>query len=154
LRWDGVFSRIYEKAVLIEIKKGKKVKIEQIQNYVEKDKAIDRKYDDTISDILFERLNQINWDKVDQIDCSENYYFNINKRGRINSVGMANYRKEDLSLYFGKRDLRKCLKTVYKAVKDLKFDITKHEGKPVSERVTLEVWYEESTGKLQNLSKY
>jgi hypothetical protein len=42
LRWDGVFYTIFEKERVVSISNGKVVKVEDVENYVDDPKRIDR----------------------------------------------------------------------------------------------------------------
>jgi len=60
LRWDGVFYTIYEKETAINISNGKVLKVENIENYIDSPKSIDRRDKNKISDILFKNLKKSN----------------------------------------------------------------------------------------------
>jgi len=150
LRWDGVFHKTFENEILIKVQNGKVREISKIKNYEDDPKRINRKYRDTISKVMFNELNKLNWKNKKDFDCSEKYIVTIGKNGKVSKVTMPEYQTEkEIKEFWGKNEYDYCLKTVKKGLKNLKFDILKKNGKPIEENVYLEIWIEDN-GKLEN----
>lgn len=77
LRWDGVFYTIYERETIVSIDFGKVTKIENVNNYEDDPKRIDRKDKDKISKILFKQLKRAKWKNTEEFDCSTTYFVTI-----------------------------------------------------------------------------
>lgn len=150
LRWDRVFHKTFEKEILIKVNNGKVREISKVENYIDDPKRINRKYGDTISKIMFNELNKLNWNNKKDFDCSEKYLVTIGKSGEVTKVIMPEYQtKKEVKEFWERNEYNYCLKTVFKGLKDLKFDILKMKGKPTEENVYLEIWIEDN-GKLEN----
>ncbi len=151
LRWDGVFYKIYEKETVINIKDGKVMNIEAVQNYIDDSRRINRKDKNKVSDILFKKLKKVKWLNIDSIDCSEKYLVTIGKDGMVSNVGMFIYQSADsIDKYWERDEYNYCINTVLNAFKKLKFDIIKDKGKPIPEDIYIEIWFDEKKGKLKN----
>lgn len=151
LRWDGVFYTIYEKEKVISISKGKILTIEDVENYVDDPKRIDRKEKNKISDILFKKLKKAKWKNKDDFDCSDKYMVTIDEGGNVSKVRML-YSDEELDKYYDKEEYNFCINKLFNALKSLKFDIIKDMGKPIAEDVYIEIWVEDN-GKLGNWTR-
>lgn len=150
LRWDGVFHKTFEKEILIKVNNGKVRKIFKVENYIDNPKRINRKYGDTVSKVMFNELNKLNWNNKKDFDCSEKYLVTIGKNGEVTKVIMPEYQtKKEIKEFWERNEYNYCLKTVLKGLKDLKFDILKKKGKPIEESVYLEIWIEDNA-KLDN----
>jgi hypothetical protein len=150
LRWDGVFYATYEKETVINIANGRIMKLEEVENYVDDPKAIDRRDESKISGILFKRLKKVRWKSIDECDCSEKYLVTIDPTGRVSKVIMPEYiTKDSIDKYWDPGEYDYCINTIEKALKTLRFDIIKNKGKPVSEDVYIEIWITER-GKIEN----
>jgi len=151
LRWDGVFYTIYEKETVIDIAFGKVMSMENVDNYVDNPKAIDRKSKDKISDILFKKIKKAKWINIDSIDCSEKYLVTIGKDGKVSKVTMLGYQSADtIDKYWEIDEYNYCINTIFSALKKLEFDLIKDKGKPISEDVYIEIWFDEKKGKIEN----
>ena len=151
LRWDGVFYRIYEKETVIDIIYGRVLKIENVENYIHNSKSIDRKNKDKISDILFNKIKKVKWINVDSIDCSEKYLVTIGNDGKVSKVTMLGYESQDtIDKYWERNEYYYCINTVLSSLKKLQFDILKDKGKPISEDIYIEIWFDEKKGKIKN----
>ena len=151
LRWDGVFYTIYEKETVINIAFGKILNMENVENYVDNPKAIDRKNKDKISDILFKKIKKAKWINIDSIDCSEKYLITIGKDGKVSKVTMLGYQSQDsIDKYWERSEYYYCINTIFNSLKKLEFDIIKNKGKPISEDIYIEIWFDEKKGKIEN----
>lgn len=151
LRWDGVFYKRFEKEKLIRISKGIVKEVLKVENYIDDPDRINRRYDDTISNVLFEELQNLNWTKNDKFDCSEKYLVTIDKEGEISKVVMADYQsKDDIKEFWDKGEYKYCINIIQKGLKGLKFDIVKQNGERVSEEVYIEIWFDTDTQKIEN----
>ena len=154
LRWDGVFHKTFEKEISIDIRNGEITNTSEIENYIDDPNRINRKYKDTISKVLFNELDKLNWKNRKDFDCSEKYIVTIGKNGEISDVIMSAYQtKEEIKEFWDKHEYNYCLKAVSKGLRHLKFDILKINGKPVKENVYLEIWIEDD-GKLEDWNEY
>lgn len=149
IRWDGVFNTIFEEEKVLRISNGIVSNIENVNNYVDNPKAINREYGVKISDIFFETLKKIKWKVSDDCDCSEKYRIIIDKHGKITKVDMFRYESGEKLDREERKEYDYCTSTILKALKRLRFDIIKNKGKPISEDVYLEIWVEDN-GKIEN----
>ncbi len=150
LRWDGVFYTIFEKETVVSISDGEILKVEDVDNYEKVPNAIDRKDKHKLSDLLFKQLKKVRWKNIDKFDCSDKYLVTIGKDGRVSKVTMPAYPTQDsIDKYWDKDEYNYCIDNVFKAMRKLKFDIIKAKGKPISEDVYFEVWFD-SKRKLEN----
>jgi hypothetical protein len=150
LRWDGVFYTNYENKILITVKNGIIKKISSIENYIDYPNRINRRYNDNISTIMFQKLAEFDWKNKKNFDCSEKYIITIGKNGKVKKVTMPDYRtKEEIKEFWDGNEYNYCIKTVHKRLHKLKFDILKKNGKPIEENIYLEIWVDDN-GKLEN----
>jgi hypothetical protein len=150
LRWDGVFHKSFENEILLRIKNGKLKNTSKIDNYIDKPNRINRKYGDTISKVLFKKLLKKNWINKYDFDCSEKYLITIGKNGKVNDVSMIEFKtKREIDEYWEKGEYKFCINSVLKGLTGLRFDILKKNGKPIEEKVYLDIWIEDN-GKLEN----
>lgn len=149
LRWDGVFYKIFEKEILLQVEKGKIRSILNINNYEDKPSGINRRYRDTIANVFFKEVEKFKWKKLDKFDPSERYLVTIGKNGKVSNVSMAEYQlKDSIKKYWDRNEYKYCIRSVRKALKNLTFDIIKKEGRPIEEKFSFEIWLEEN-GKLK-----
>lgn len=151
LRWDGVFYKIYEKETVVNIYFGKVLKTENVENYVDNPKAINRKDKDKVSDILFKKIKKAKWINVDSIDCSEKYLVTIGRDGKVSKITMLGYQSQDtINKYWERNEYDYCINTILNSLSKLQFDIIKDRGKPISEDIYIEIWFDEKKGKIEN----
>lgn len=148
LRWDGVFYKIYEKETVVSVTNGMVWKVENVENYVDDRKGIDRKNKSKVSDIIFKKLKKGKWKYVEQCDCSNEYVVTIAENGNISKVRM-HYTDEEIDKYYEEDEYTFCVTKMYETLKALKFDIIKDRGKPISEDIYIEFWIEDN-GKIEN----
>lgn len=148
IRWDGVFENIFFYETLLNIKKGKVIKEKNIENYTDYTDRINRKKDDVLSNVIFEKLKFYKWTKLDEFDCSETYKIRINKKGEIDLIEMA-LTNQEIKDFYEKNEAKHCINSLKKALKDLRFDILKRRGKPIDEIIYIELWFEED-GTIEN----
>lgn len=148
LRWDGVFYKIFEREKVISISNGLVGKIEDFENYVDDPKRIDRRNNNKISDLMFKKLNKTNWKNSNDFDCGTKYLVTIDENGNVSKVRML-YTDEEIEKYYEKNEYNFCISKMFNALKDLKFDIIKDKGKPISEDIYIETWIEDN-GKIKN----
>lgn len=153
LRWDGVFYKIFEQETVISITKGKVLNIADVDNYEDNPKAINRKYKSKLSDILFKQLKKVRWKSTDKYDCSDEYLVTIGENGKVSKVIMPEYPTQDsIDKYWDKDEYNYCINNVFKALQKLKFDIIKDKGKPISEYIYVEIWFD-SRRKIENWTR-
>lgn len=148
LRWDGVFYKIFEKEKIISISKGLVTKIEDVDNYIDYPKRIDRRDKNKISDLLFRKLKSTKWKNKNDYDCGDKYLVTIDENGNVSKVRML-YNDEEIEKYYEKDEYNFCINKIFNALKDLKFDIIKDKGQPISEDIYIEIWIEDN-GKIEN----
>ena len=154
LRWDGIFVKSFEKEKLLSIKKGILFSAIDVQNYIDEHHKLNRRYNDSISTILFDKLRQNKFDnqRLYDYDCDENYLITINKKGRISKVIMRDYQtKSEIRDLWKKREYNYCIKEIKRRLNDVEFDVIKHNGKNIEETIWLNIWVNEN-GTLQNWS--
>jgi len=142
LRWDGVFVKTFEEEILIQFEKGAIKNITEIENYIDEPNRINRRYGDTLSNVVFKEIQKIKWKDIDRFDCSEVYLIRIGKNGLIEEVIMPDYQTEEqIREYWDtKREYNYCIRTLTNGLKNLKFDIVKYSGKPIEEDIYIEIW--------------
>lgn len=151
LRWDGVFERVFMYETVVKIDNGKILKISNEQNYTDLKNGIERLKRDSISNILFDKIKNYKWTKLDKFDCSEMYTIVIGKKGKITNVIMTEYQtKESIKEFWDtKREYNYCINSIKKALSDLQFDILKRKGEPTEEKFFVEIWFNED-GTIEN----
>lgn len=151
LRWDGVFHRTFEKEIVLSIKSGKVKKELQVDNYIDFPDRINRRYNDTISNVIYDKIKHLDWKTLDECDCALLYIITINKSGRVSDVQMADYpTKQAIRDSWERNEYRFCINSIRRSLKSLKFDLIKEGGVKVLEKIFIEIWYEETTGQLEN----
>lgn len=145
VRWDQVFYRIFEKERVMGIASGKVLQTEDVTNYVDDPKGIDRKYNANISKILFKQIKEVNWKKLRECDCFNKYVITIGRDGTISNVALAEQPADDTS----KNEDDICKSEMLAVLRKLKFDIIKDRGKPMEELVYLEIWVD-ANGKVED----
>jgi hypothetical protein len=148
LRWDGVFYRIFENEKVITISKGLVEKIEDFENYVDDPKRIDRRDKDTISKLIFKKLKKAKWKNSKGFNCGTKYFVTIDENGNVSKVRML-YSDEEIEKYYDKYEYKFCISKMFNTLKDLKFDIIKDKGKPISEDIYIQIWQKDN-GELEN----
>jgi hypothetical protein len=151
LRWDGVFYTIFEKEKVMTIFEGQIKKSEDVVNYIDNPKRIDRRDKNKIADILFKQLTRTKWKNSNDFDCSTKYLVTIGENGNVTKVKML-YTDEEIKKYYEKDEFKFCIDKMFKTLKNLKFDIIKDKGKPISEDIYIEIWIEDN-GKIENWTR-
>jgi len=149
IRWDGVFRRIYEKERVIKLAAGKVIKTEDVINYIDNPKSIDRKYGTSISDIFFDKIKRIKWKNIKDCDCSAKYIITINQEGKVSKIKSPEQEDGDSD---DKAEGALCKSKIFAALSKLRFDVIKDKGKPMAENVYMEIWIEEN-GKIENWTR-
>lgn len=135
LRWDGVFYKLFEKEKVISISKGLITKLEDVENYIDDPNRINRRDKNKISKLLLKKLKKTKWKNKNGFECDEQYVVTIDENGTISKVRSL-YSEED-GKYFNNEEYDFCINKILNALKDLKFDIIKDKGKPISESIIL-----------------
>lgn len=148
LRWDGVFYKIFEKEKVITISNGFVSNVEDVNNYIDDPKRIDRRDKNKISDLLFKKLKKAKWKNSSNFDCGTKYLITIDQNGNVSKVRML-YTDEEIEKYYEKDEYNFCIEKMFNALKSLKFDIIKDKGIPISEDIYIETWIE-GNGKIEN----
>lgn len=148
LRWDGVFYTIYEKEKVISISNGKVLVTEDVENYVDDPKRIDRNDKKKISDILYKKIKKAKWKNADSCDCSDKYFVTIDEAGNVSNARML-YKPEEIEEYYDNDEYNFCVSTILNSLKKLHFDIIKDKGKPISEDIYIEIFFTVK-GKIEN----
>jgi hypothetical protein len=148
LRWDGVFYKIFEREKVITISNGLVKKVEDVNNYIDDPKGIDRRNKDKISDLLFKKLKKVKWKNSNDFDCGTKYLVTIDENGIVSKVRMV-YSDKEIEKCYEKDEYNFCIEKVFNALKNLQFDIIKDKGFPISEDIYIEIWMEDN-GKIEN----
>jgi hypothetical protein len=145
LRWDGVFYRIFEEETVLHLSSGKLLNAENVNNYVDDPKGIDRRYNTKLSDILFKYVKRAKFKNADDCDCSAKYWITIGNDGKVLKVVTDEHKSADeISDDDDKKEYLFCTGAILKVLKKLQFDIIKDKGKPIAENVYLEIWVEDN----------
>ena len=151
LRWDGVFYKIFEREKVMTISNGLVEKVADFDNYIDDPKRIDRRNKEKISDILFKELKRAKWKNKNDFDCSEKYLVTINENGNVSKVRML-LDEEEIEKFYDRDEFDFCINNMVNALKNLKFDIIKDKGKPISEDIYIEIWIEDN-GRIKNWTR-
>lgn len=150
LKWDGVFSRTYKKEEILYFKKGNLTKRELVENYIDLKNGISRLEKDSITDKIFETIKELNWEKLTDFECDDEYYVTIGKKGVIDKVKFVPYLDSKWQNFWYAFSHRKCTRLIRKKLRELQFDIVKWNGKPYEDEYRIELFYDPETKKLEN----
>ncbi len=75
-------------------------------------------------------------------DCGNGYWVTINEKGIVTKVAIRFYEDGDSPIEDKEENF--CINKVYNALKDLKFDVIKDKGMPISEEIYLDVFQEDN----------
>lgn len=154
LRWDGIFYRTFVKEIVLSIKRGIVKDETQVDNYIDLPDRINRRYNDTISNFIFDKIKNLDWKTLDECDCALTYIITIDKNGRVSEVQMADYlTKQVIREGWERNEYLFCINSIRRSIKSLRFDLIKKGGVKVPEKIYIEIWYEETTGQLENWTK-
>lgn len=146
--WDGIFTTIYDKEELYSIRKGVLVDKHIINNYQKVKGGISRKKQE-MSKAVFNEIKKLNWKKLDdEFLCADTYCLEIDSKGKVINVEKNNHGVE-----LDKDDIY-CQNVLKDQLKELQFDIILYHGRPFNDRFCIEVFYDNTTSKLENWSKY
>lgn len=146
--WDGIFTTIYDKEEIYYIHKGILVNKQIINNYQNVKGGISRKKQ-KMSKAVFNEIRKLNWKKLDDdFLCSDTYCLEIDSRGKVINVEKNNYGVE-----LDEDDIY-CQNVIKNQLKKLQFDIILYHGRPFNDKFCIEVFYDDTTNKLENWSKY
>jgi hypothetical protein len=148
IRWDGIFYRIFESETLLSFQGGNLIKEDSVTNYENIKEGIDRKERKNISNALFAELNKFDWNDKKIRTCEDKYIITINETGKISKVKMA-LTDEEIKEFYDNDEYNYCVNKIRNNLSNLKFDIIKNKGKPISEDIYINIWVEEN-GKLRN----
>lgn len=153
LSWDGVFKSTYEKEISYIFKKGKLKKTLNVENYIDDPNRINRKFNDTLRNIVFEKIKHLNWEKLDdECECgSEKYIITIGKNGSIKSIKSGDYKnRREIKDIWGVKEYNTCIKTLMGNLSNLKFDILKNDNKRIEQKFIFRPWFNSKTKVLEN----
>jgi len=146
--WDGIFTTIYDKEELYTIRKGILVDKHIINNYQKVKGGISRKKKE-MSKAVFNEIKKLNWKKLDDdFLCDDTYCLEIDSRGKV-----INVEKNNSGFELDEDDIY-CQKVIKNQLKNLQFDIILYHGRPFNDMFYIEVFYDSTTNKLENWSKY
>lgn len=155
LRWDGVFKETYEKEISLILKKGILKETLNIENYIDDPNKINRKFNDTLRNIVFEKVKHLDWEKLDdECECgSEKYIITIGKNGSIKNIKSAEHlNRKEIKDFWGIKEYNTCIKILKKNLSGLKFDIIKNNNKRIEQKFIFHPWYDHTTKTLENWS--
>ena len=145
---DGIFTRIYDKEELYTFQNGILLEKTLVKNYQKVKGGISRKKKE-MSKAVFNEIKKLNWKKLDdEFLCDDTYCLEIDSRGKVINVEKNNYGKE-----LDEDDIY-CQEAIKNQLKNLQFDIILYHGRPFNDRFCIEVFYDSTTHKLENWSKY
>lgn len=154
LKWDGIFSRTYLKEELFEFEKGELKSRSLIENYIKIPNGISRLEDNRklITDTIFSKIKKLDWEKLSECECDDNYWVIINDIGKISNIMFVSNGENDKETKQFAKEHKKCIKRIMEQTKDLQFDIIKWNGKPYEQKIQFEIFYT-VYGKLENWSE-
>jgi hypothetical protein len=139
LREDIFFlKRIFRYEKVLDFKNGNLIKDYDVNNYEKVKGGYNRLNKNKISKIIFKPLNKVNFKNDKDFDCSDNYVITIGDKGKVSKVKMARD-EEEINKYYDKDEYQFCTKKIENSLVNLKFDILKNKGKPISEDVYIEI---------------
>jgi hypothetical protein len=150
LKWDGIFSRTYKKEEILTFKKGKLIRKELVENYIDLENGISRLEKDTITKKMFNSINKLNWEKLSNRGCDDEYYVTIGKNGIVDKVKFVPYLDTKWQNFWYAFSHRKCTRLIRKKLSELQFDIIKWNGKPYKDKYRIDIFYDNDTKKLEN----
>lgn len=152
VRWDGVFDRVFEAETKLRIKGGRIINSTNITNYVNDPDRLDRKYGDTVHQILYEEIVNLDWAELNKYECADGdtYKVLIDSRGRVKDVSFLDYEAHELDEYWDDKAYKHCFTNLKDALSRLKFDEVYWHGETFQDQIYLTLWYE--NGKLENWS--
>ncbi|WP_175622269.1 hypothetical protein [Chryseobacterium schmidteae] len=148
LRENLFFLIIFRNEKVLDFSNGNLIKDYNVDNYEKVKGGYNRLKKNKISDIIFKPLNKVNFKNDKDFDCSDKYVITINEKGKVSKVKMVRDEKE-IDKYYNKDEYQFCIKKIENSLVNLKFDILKNRGKPISEDVYIEIDQQEN-GKLKN----
>ena len=119
LKWDGIFSRTYKKEEILYFKKGNLIKREFVENYIDLKNGISRLNKDTITNKIFQSIKDLDWEKLSDYECDDEYYITIGKNGIIDKVEFVPYLDNKWQKFWYAFGHRKCTRLIRKKLKDL-----------------------------------
>jgi hypothetical protein len=153
LRWDGVFERTFTTEVLYTFDQGHLTSVDTVSNYLQKRNAINRLYSDDLNALMLEPLRRLNWTRLHRLECDDAYEVVIGANGRVRKV------KHDfhdlVSLWSEPGEWlrqRRCSTAIARALKHLRFDIIRCQGRPIEESVLLDLYFDEETNTLHDFA--
>ena len=145
--WDGIFIAIYDKEELYTVRKGILVDKYIINNYQKVKGGISRKKKE-MSKAVFNEIKKLDWEKLDdEFSCDGTYCLEIDYRGKVINV------EKDYNTELDEDDIH-CQNVIKNQLKNLQFDIILYHGRPFNDNFCIEVFYNSTTNKLENWSKY
>lgn len=149
LREDIFFlRRIFRNEKVLDFSNGNLIKDYNVDNYEKVKGGYNRLNKNKISDIIFKPLSKVNFKNNKDFDCSDKYVITIGEKGKISKVKMVRD-EEEINKYYDKDEYQFCINKIENSLVNLKFDILKNRGKPISEDVYIEV-DQQDNGKLKN----
>jgi hypothetical protein len=150
LKWDQIFSRTYKNEEILYFKKGHLIKKEFVENYIDLKNGISRLNKNVITNKIFESIKEMNWNKMSDCECDDEYYITIGKNGIINKVEFVTIMKNNWQNFWYAFSFRKCTHLIKRKLDDLQFDIIKWNGKPYEEKFRIEFFYDTKNKELKN----
>jgi hypothetical protein len=92
----------------------------------------------------------MNWNKMSDCECDDEYYITIGKNGIINKVEFVTIMKNNWQNFWYAFSFRKCTHLIKRKLDDLQFDIIKWNGKPYEEKFRIEFFYDTKNKELKN----
>ena len=151
LKWDGIFSRTYFKEEIFDFKNGSLIERKMIDNYIPVKNGISRLDNNrkNITDTIFSLIKKLNWRKLSDQVCDDDYIIYINDKGNVDDIELIPYTNDKDTAQMEIEEHKKCIKKFKRQLKQLRFDIVKWNGKPFRERYFLKMFYRVE-GELEN----
>ena len=154
LKWDGIFSRTYLKEELFEFENGELKSRSIIENYIKMPNGISRLEDNRklITDAIFRKIKNLDWKKLSDCECDDEYWVTINDKGKISNITFVPFGDNEKEIKQFEKKHKKCIRKIQEQIKDLQFDIIKWNGKPYEQKIKFEIFYSVE-GELENWSE-
>jgi hypothetical protein len=151
LRSYGDLSTTWFKEKIFEFRNGIITNSKIINNYIDLKNGISRLKRKPITDTIFSKISQLNWNKISDCGIVGDYFITINEKGKIGNIQHISFLDTEKEIKEDSIDHIICIRQFKKKLKSLQFDIITKHGKPYQETIRLEILYNVD-GKLENNS--
>lgn len=152
LKWDGIFRRTYLKEEIFSFRKGHLKNLKSVENYIDLENGISRYKKKIITDTIFQKVTQLDWNKLSKCGCDDKYWIEIDSKGKIDDVKIIPFSNNKWKNFWYNFPYKHCERRIKKQLQSLQFDIIKWNGKPYKEKFLIELFYSVDK-KLENFTE-